>query len=206
MVSSIAPETAKLMLAIAILCFAVYKTYNKGMTRWEKEKEDNSRKNLIQSKDYPQSTYNLSTEQHHPLLEDCDVTGSNRALSSDNVRHDRHLVSKDSASRIRGDSYASGGYYPDRDRVVSVFSEKDEYDITAEQSCDRTISVIVGETKMILPTTTFSVLGGLWTINALLLFFLGFFDQCDWQRLLILCCTFPLLLGFIIAGVRHVSG
>jgi hypothetical protein len=162
------------------------------MIRWKKEKEDNSRSVAInQSKD-------IHIEHQQALLEDFDSTDRRS-----------YVLSKDSSGGNRSSQGARdrimSGYYSDRDRVVSVFSERDEYDITAEQSCDRTISVIVAETNMILPTTILFALGGLWTLNATLLFCMGFFEQCDWQRLLILSSTFPLLLFFVVMGVKHVS-
>lgn len=205
-ISSIAPETIKLLLAICILCFAIVKTFLKGLVRWKKEQEEHTKIFLKQHS--TADFHNL--EQHKLLLEE----HANADFSPVSESTNCHLLSKDSGSviRSRGASCVSGGggggvggYYSDRDRVVSVFSERDEYDITAEQSCDRTISVIVAETKMLLPTTIFIALGGLWLSNAVLLFSMGFYDQCDWERLLILSCTFPLLLGFIIYGVNYVS-
>ena len=191
-VSSIAPETIKLLLAICILCFAIIKTYLKGMVRWEKEQDDHSKVSRVH-----QST-EFNTEQQKLLLEDSNFSSAERTGSP--------ILSKDSGGRrSRGASCVSGGYYNDRERVVSVFSERDEYDLTAEQSCDRTISVIVAETKLLLPTTVFVALGGLWMGNAVLLFSMGFFGQCDWERLFILSCTFPLLFGFIVFGVKYVS-
>lgn len=197
-VSTLTPETVKVLLAILILCFAVYKTYLKGMTRWEKEKEENSNSSKdMKSKDFP----NPELQQ---LLLDSSRDQLGDSVVSSRKHHHTILSREGGPGRARGNSYLSGGS-DGRDRAVSVFSDRDEYDITAEQSCDRAISAFVEEIPLLLPKTTFAALAGLWMTNASLLLSMQLFDQCDWQRLLLLSSTFPLLLGFIVMGVKYVS-
>ena len=182
--SGIAPETVKILLALCILCFAVYKTFFKAMSRLEKEGETSSQTEAtLQSND-------VIMQQSEMLLDGGVEKQKYVAVS----RFENEAIS------INSNLSSVGG------RFVSVpFSEQDEYDTVAEQSCDKSFTAYAAEKGVVYPIKIFYFLITLWVINALLLTGMDFYDHCDWQHLLLLFITLPILFCFMLMGMKYVS-